>query len=43
MMNLLREREADVYRYMGLLSYHGHGDTKFVFHGVHEVVNVSVL
>jgi G3E family GTPase len=39
MMNLLRERAADLYRTKGLLSFHGQGDTKFVFQGVHEQIN----
>jgi G3E family GTPase len=41
MMDLLRERAADIYRSKGLLSFHGQGDTKFVFQGVHEQINVS--
>jgi G3E family GTPase len=36
MMDLLRERAADIYRSKGLLSFHGQADTKFVFQGVHE-------
>lgn len=39
MMDLLRERAADMYRTKGLLSFHGQGDTKFVFQGVHEQIN----
>jgi G3E family GTPase len=39
MMDLLRERAADFYRTKGLLSFHGQGDTKFVFQGVHEQIN----
>ena len=39
MMDLLRERAADLYRTKGLLSFHGQGDTKFVFQGVHEQIN----
>jgi len=39
MMDLLKERAADMYRTKGLLSFHGQGDTKFVFQGVHEQVN----
>jgi G3E family GTPase len=39
MMDLLRERAADIYRSKGLLSFHGQGDTKFVFQGVHEQIN----
>lgn len=39
MMELLRERAADLYRTKGLLSFHGQGDTKFVFQGVHEQIN----
>ena len=35
MMDLLKERAADMYRTKGLLSFHGQGDTKFVFQGVH--------
>jgi len=33
MMDLLRERAADLYRTKGMLSFHGQGDTKFVFQG----------
>lgn len=39
MMDLLRERAADIYRSKGVLSFHGQGDTKFVFQGVHEQIN----
>ena len=39
MMDLLRDRAADLYRTKGLLSFHGQGDTKFVFQGVHEQIN----
>ncbi len=39
MMDLLRTRAADMYRTKGLLSFHGQGDTKFVFQGVHEQIN----
>lgn len=39
MMDLLKERAADFYRTKGLLSFHGQGDTKFVFQGVHEQIN----
>jgi len=39
MMDLLRERAADLYRTKGVLSFHGQGDTKFVFQGVHEQIN----
>ena len=39
MMDLLRKRAADLYRLKGVLSFHGQGDTKFVFHGVHEQIN----
>lgn len=39
MMDLLRERAADMYRTKGLLSFHGQADTKFVFQGVHEQIN----
>merc|ERR1712008_589885 len=39
MGDLLRERAADLYRTKGLLSFHGQGDTKFVFQGVHEQIN----
>jgi G3E family GTPase len=39
MMDLLRERAADIFRSKGLLSFHGQGDTKFVFQGVHEQIN----
>ncbi|KAK1746433.1 CobW C-terminal domain-containing protein [Skeletonema marinoi] len=35
----LEERAADLYRTKGLLSFHGQGDTKFVFQGVHEQIN----
>jgi len=39
MMELLKERAADLYRTKGVLSFHGQGDTKFVFQGVHEQIN----
>lgn len=39
MMDLLRERAADLYRTKGLLAFHGQGNTKFVFQGVHEQIN----
>ncbi|GAX18648.1 hypothetical protein FisN_10Hh139 [Fistulifera solaris] len=39
MMDLLRERAADIYRSKGLLTFHGQGNTKFVFQGVHEQIN----
>lgn len=39
MMSLLKERAADLYRTKGLLSFHGQGNTKFVFQGVHEQIN----
>jgi G3E family GTPase len=39
MMDLLRERAADMYRTKGLLAFHGQGNTKFVFQGVHEQIN----
>lgn len=39
MMELLRERAADLYRTKGVLSFHGQGSTKFVFQGVHEQIN----
>mmetsp|Transcript_8566 Transcript_8566/g.20630 ORF Transcript_8566/g.20630 Transcript_8566/m.20630 type:complete len:344 (-) Transcript_8566:109-1140(-) len=39
MMDLLRERAADMYRTKGLLAFHGQGDVKFVFQGVHEQIN----
>jgi len=39
MMDLLKDRAADIYRTKGLLSFHGQGDTKFVFQGVHEQIN----
>ena len=39
MMDLLRERAADLYRTKGVLSFHGQGDVKFVFQGVHEQIN----
>jgi len=39
MMDLLKDRAADLYRTKGLLSFHGQGDTKFVFQGVHEQIN----
>jgi G3E family GTPase len=39
MMDLLKDRAADFYRTKGLLSFHGQGDTKFVFQGVHEQIN----
>ena len=38
MMDLLRERAADLYRTKGLLSFHGQGNVKFVFQGVHEQI-----
>ena len=39
MMDLLKERAADLYRTKGLLTFHGQGNTKFVFQGVHEQIN----
>jgi len=39
MMDLLRERAADLYRTKGVLSFHGQGNVKFVFQGVHEQIN----
>lgn len=39
MMDLLRERAADIYRSKGVLTFHGQGNTKFVFQGVHEQIN----
>jgi G3E family GTPase len=39
MMTLLKERANDLYRTKGLLSFHGQGNTKFVFQGVHEQIN----
>jgi G3E family GTPase len=39
MMDLLKKRAADLYRTKGLLSFHGQGNTKFVFQGVHEQIN----
>ncbi len=39
MMDLLKNRAEDLYRTKGLLSFHGQGDTKFVFQGVHEQIN----
>ena len=39
MMDLLRERAADLYRTKGLLSFEGQGNVKFVFQGVHEQIN----
>ena len=39
MMDLLKERAADLYRTKGLLNFHGQADTKFVFQGVHEQIN----
>lgn len=39
MMDLLRERAADIYRSKGVLSFHGQGSTKFIFQGVHEQIN----
>lgn len=39
MMDLLKERAADLYRTKGLLSFQGQGNTKFVFQGVHEQIN----
>lgn len=39
MMDLLKERAADLFRTKGLLSFQGQGNTKFVFQGVHEQIN----
>jgi len=39
MMDLLRESAADMFRTKGLLTFHGQGDVKFVFQGVHEQIN----
>jgi len=39
MMDLLRDRAADLYRTKGLLSFHGQDNVKFVFQGVHEQIN----
>merc|ERR1712137_1073152 len=39
MMDLLKERADDLYRTKGVLSFHGQGNTKFVFQGVHEQIN----
>lgn len=39
MISLLRDKAADLYRTKGLLSFHGQGNTKFVFQGVHEQIN----
>jgi len=39
MMDLLQERAADLYRTKGVLSFHGQGEAKFVFQGVHEQIN----
>lgn len=39
MMDLLKERAADLYRTKGLLSFQGQGNSKFVFQGVHEQIN----
>lgn len=39
MITLLRERAADLYRTKGVLAFHGQGNTKFVFQGVHEQIN----
>jgi G3E family GTPase len=39
MMDLLKEKAADLYRTKGVLSFHGQGRTKFVFQGVHEQIN----
>ena len=39
MMDLLRERAADMYRTKGVLSFHGQNNIKFVFQGVHEQIN----
>merc|ERR1712241_1269354 len=38
MMGLLHERGADIYRTKGVLSFHGQGDVKFVFQGIHDQV-----
>jgi hypothetical protein len=35
MIDLLRDRAVDIYR----SSFHGQGDKKFVFQGVHEQIN----
>jgi len=39
MMDLLKQRAADLYRMKGVLSFHGQGKNKFVFQGVHEQIN----
>jgi G3E family GTPase len=39
MSNLLAAKAADLYRTKGVLAFHGQGDTKFVFQGVHEQIN----
>lgn len=39
MSDLLAEKAADLYRTKGVLAFHGQGDTKFVFQGVHEQIN----
>lgn len=39
MMDLLQERAADLYRTKGVLCFHGQGNAKFVFQGVHEQIN----
>mmetsp|Transcript_10972 Transcript_10972/g.26375 ORF Transcript_10972/g.26375 Transcript_10972/m.26375 type:complete len:352 (+) Transcript_10972:277-1332(+) len=39
MMDLLRDRAADLYRTKGVLAFHGQGNIKFVFQGVHEQIN----
>lgn len=39
MMDLLKQRAADLYRTKGLLSFQGQGNVKFVFQGVHEQIN----
>jgi len=39
MSDLLSTKAADLYRTKGVLSFHGQGDTKFVFQGVHEQIN----
>ena len=39
MSDLLAEKAQDLYRTKGVLAFHGQGDTKFVFQGVHEQIN----
>ena len=42
-MDLLRERAADIYRSKGVLSFHGQGDSKFVFQGADDSISFCKL